>query len=188
MSEEKKQASDLETLRKQLVDSQNAVDELKKEKKTLKIKNTLLNKKFEAHGDPVAGAPLTLGEVGGGIEPVSANDFVDVAEMEAFMNEPVKLLVHLDNNEASLRVVTFGVNAMNQPVVRGREQVIKRKYLEVIARTKTTTIQQRVNNPLEPDSILNVPVTMLTYPFQVIEDRNPRGRAWLQAIMDENNL
>ena len=68
--------------------------------------------------------------------------------------------------------------------MRGQETVVKRKFVEALARCRTTKYQQR-HNPIERDKIENVPITVQTYPFSVLEDRNPKGRAWLQGIVAE---
>ena len=100
------------------------------------------------------------------------------------MNEPVRIIVMETGEEGSLQVITPCVNGVNQPIVRGQETVVKRKFVEALARCRTTKYQQR-HNPIERDKIENVPITVQTYPFSVLEDRNPKGRAWLQGIVAE---
>lgn len=120
-----------------------------------------------------------------GIAPVDGEVFTKSAiELEAFMNEPVKIMVMETGEEGALQVVTPSVNGVNQPIVRGREAVIKRKFVEALARCKTTKYQQR-QDPFERDKIENVPITVQAYPFAVLEDRNPKGAAWLKRIAAE---
>ena len=132
-------------------------------------------------------APLHISEIGnqGGIEPVSENDFVSVAEKENFMNEVLTIVVHQDNQEGSLDVVNPGVNGMNQPLIRGAKQKCKRKYVEVLARSRVTSYTQRQRDANDPGSIQMIPRTVLTYPFTVVFDPNPNGPAWLEAILRE---
>lgn len=119
------------------------------------------------------------------VEPVTDERAAkDAIEFEAFMNEPVKIVVMETGEEGSLQVITPCVNRVNQPIVRGQEIVVKRKFVEALARCRTTKYQQR-HNPIERDKIENVPITVQTYPFSVLEDRNPKGRAWLQGIVAE---
>ncbi len=119
------------------------------------------------------------------IEPVTGEQAAKTAiEKEVFMNEPVRIIVMETGEEGSLQVITPCVNGVNQPIVRGRETVVKRKFVEALARCRTTKYQQR-HNPIERDKIENVPITVQTYPFSVLEDRNPKGRAWLQGIVAE---
>ena len=118
-------------------------------------------------------------------EPVTGEQAAKTAiEKEVFMNEPVRIIVMETGEEGSLQVITPCVNGVNQPIVRGQETVVKRKFVEALARCRTTKYQQR-HNPIERDKIENVPITVQTYPFSVLEDRNPKGRAWLQGIVAE---
>ena len=130
---------------------------------------------------------INLGEIGEKepIEKVTETDFVKAADLEAFMNEPVTIMVHESYEEGSLDVIVPNVNGMNQPILRGREQVVKRKYVEALARARTTIIRQAgadFNSPDEP--IKTHEKTVLTYPFTVIKD-TPRGFAWIKAIQEQ---
>jgi hypothetical protein len=64
---------------------------------------------------------------------------------------------------------------------------IKRKYLETILRAKTDTVYTKV---LEPESERpNNVIERFTTPISslsIIEDRNPKGIAWLQEIRRRN--
>ena len=78
----------------------------------------------------------------------------------------------------------LAVNGTNQPVFRDVPTTIKRKYVEVLARMKETKYRQ-VRNPIELDRSELVPRTGPIYPFEVIRDDNPKGRAWLRSIIAE---
>jgi hypothetical protein len=117
------------------------------------------------------------------IESVSTKEFDREIAEEAFMNEPVTVLLADTNDDSAPTHGVFSVNGTNQPILRGVPTVIKRKYLEVIARCKETKYNQRTANPMEPDRIEMVQRTAFAYPFQVVEDKNPKGRAWLAAVM-----
>ena len=69
--------------------------------------------------------------------------------------------------------------------MRGRCAAL-RKYVEALARSRVTNYEQVVLNPSEPDKISMNPISQLTYPFVVREDRNPKGRAWLEAIVGQH--
>jgi hypothetical protein len=129
---------------------------------------------------------ILLGDEEGVIEPVTGNqDFKKLVDDEAFMNEVVTVHVHASANENDSPHVILNVNGTNQPVVRGVPTPMKRKYLEVLARMKETRYSQRVQNPSEPDRIETIPRTAQVYPFDLVEDKNPKGRAWLSHIMAE---
>jgi hypothetical protein len=123
---------------------------------------------------------------GMGIDPILGHEGImkDI-EIEKFAHEEMEIMVHESNSENDLQCFMLNVNGINQPIVRGMPQNIKRKYVEALARAKTTRYTQRTPNPSEPDRIHTVPHTALSYPFSVIHDPNPRGAAWLKAILAE---
>ena len=122
----------------------------------------------------------TLGESGNqAVERASDGDI----KMEKFMNDVLTIEVHSDGREGSLDVVTPVVNGVNQPIIRGRAQSVKRKYVEALARGRITDYEQRISNPSEPANIQMVPKTVLAYPFAVIKDPHPNGRKWLDDIL-----
>lgn len=77
----------------------------------------------------------TLDEIGDTqiIEPVSDGDFVEMAELEKFMNDMLLIQVHPSGEEGELEVILPNVNGLNQPIIRGKEQRVRRKYVEACA-------------------------------------------------------
>jgi hypothetical protein len=132
--------------------------------------------------------PIPLEEIGAGTAsleiPDKDADFVQLAQDEAFMNEKVKILVSQGQAEGELAVISPSVNGIQQPIVRGVEQVVKRKYLEALVHTVTTSYNQTVQNPAAPDQISMVPRTTHTFPVSLVEDRNPRGRSWFARLTE----
>ena len=121
------------------------------------------------------------------VEPVAGNkDFSEIVTQEAFMNEPVTVLVHATTDENQPPQVIVNCNGMNQPIIRGYPTEIKRKYVEILARMKETKYTQHTPNPSEPDRIVMAARHGLAYPFDVVEDKNPRGRAWLNNVLAEH--
>lgn len=113
-------------------------------------------------------------------------DFKSLVDSEKFMNELVEIDIAPGQAEGDNPCVVLSVNGVNMPVWRGVPTRVKRKYVEVLARMKQTSYSQRpqdMSNPERSNELL--PRTFLVYPFQVLEDKNPKGRAWLQAIMAE---
>lgn len=128
-----------------------------------------------------------LAEISGGsiIEPVSANDFTkDALELEAFMQEPIKIMIHPSTVDGELDVQTPAVNGINQPIIRGAEIMVKRKYVEALARCRLTKYEQ-VIDPLDRSNIQMRERTVIAYPFSILEDRNPKGGPWIKGIMAE---
>ena len=132
------------------------------------------------------GKPIDLGEIGEGqpIEPVSENDFVEEANVESFMNDILTVMVHPDQMDGSLDTAPVMVNGLNQHFIRGMEQQVKRKYVEALARTRTTVYDNK-QDMTAPDKITYPSRTTLTYPFAVTDDPHPNGREWLMAILNE---
>jgi hypothetical protein len=134
-----------------------------------------------------SGKPLTLAEIGKEhfIEPAADFNPRQAIETEAFMNELVKINVYPDGSQGALEVIVVTVNGVNQPLIRGLDQMIKRKYVEALARSRVTNYRQRVADPARPENIEMQPMASLTYPFVVREDRNQYGAAWLKSILDQ---
>ena len=122
-----------------------------------------------------------IGEIGRDmrIEQATERD----VELTAFMEQPVRIRVHEAQQEGALDVITVTVNGINQNIIRGQDLDVKRKYIEALARCRTTTYEQRVQNPAEPSNIQMVPKTVLSYPFAVINDPHPKGKVWLDQIL-----
>jgi len=144
------------------------------------------HRKAEANNDSL-GKPKVMeqDEIGspGPIEKVTESDFVKTADMEAFMAEEMIILVHPSQEEGALDFATPQVNGVNQPILRGVNSTVKRKYVEALARCRTTKYVQQVIDSSRPENIQMKEATTLSYPFAVIEDRTPRGRQWLEVIL-----
>lgn len=120
-------------------------------------------------------------------EPVLALEgLAKVAAEEAFMNEYVEIEVATTTDDNAPPMVLLNVNGTNQPIPRGVPVKVRRKYVEVLARCKETKYRQPdrdMMNPEQGNEMLGR--TALVYPFNVIADENPKGRAWLKAVMAE---
>lgn len=120
------------------------------------------------------------------IETVSENvDFRTLASNEAFMNEIVTVLVHSSTNDNEAPHIIVNCNGTNQPIVRGMPTKMRRKYVEILARMKETRYNQITPNPAAPDVSQMQARHGLVYPFELLEDANPRGRAWLTNVLAE---
>ena len=120
------------------------------------------------------------------VEPVSTvADWRTLAASEAFMNELVTVMVHSTTDENQAPHVIVNCNGINQPIIRGVPTQVRRKYLEILARMKETKYTQHTPNPAAPDVIELRARHGLAYPFEVTEDANPRGRAWLNHVLAE---
>lgn len=120
------------------------------------------------------------------IETVDRPVDKDWADQMAFNEEPVRVLVHESTDKNAELIVEVYNNGVPQRFIRGQAQVVKRKFLEVLARAKMTTQgQQLIKDGEGNDTYRMVPHTALRYPFSVMEDSNPRGADWLKAVLAE---
>lgn len=133
------------------------------------------------------GDPFTLDEIKNspGIEVVADANIAGAADLEAFMNEVLTIVVYEDNVEGSLPIVEPIVKGMKQVIVRGANSKVRRKYVEALARSRTTKFDQVQRDMTDRSSMAMKPKSRMTYPFSVIHDPNPRGPAWLKAILAE---
>lgn len=120
------------------------------------------------------------------VDPVTASsDLSQIVADEAFMNEMVTVLVHSTTDENQAPHLIVNCNGINMPIMRGVPTIMKRKYLEILARMKETKYTQVTPNPAAPDVSELRARHGLAYPFEVQHDANPRGREWLAHILAE---
>ena len=76
---------------------------------------------------------------------------------------------------------------MPQRFIRGQKQTVKRKFVEVLARARDVTYDQDIGVDRSTGEAVQrmIPRIGLKYPFDVLEDPSPQGRAWLQALLQD---
>ena len=130
--------------------------------------------------------PIDLGEIGEGHSIQVTSEAVQLskeyADRRAFMNQKLTINVFRSNEPGQYIWVTPSVNGVSQPIMRGVDTKVKRKYVEVLARTRTTGYEPFTPNPNKPENIQMTATEVVTYPFAVIHDPHPKGREWLEAI------
>jgi hypothetical protein len=117
----------------------------------------------------------------------------------AFMEEPVTIRLEPSSDKNAAMAFPIWVNGKPAEVFQnnrwdeigylpvGRVLVVKRKVLEVIIRAKTDTVHTEIRD-MDQERPNNV-VQRFTSPvhsFSVIEDRNPRGPAWITELRRRN--
>ena len=129
-------------------------------------------------------------EAGPVIETVAESDLSKLAQDEAFMNEAIqiRLATTTDPNAPPRAIVTVN-DARNRAVIeRGRPMWVKRLHVEVLARMRETRYTQPTRNMAEPEhGNLLIPHQAQCYPFEVLSDPSPYGRAWLERVLAEAN-
>jgi len=102
----------------------------------------------------------------------------------AFNEERVDVIVHESTDPSAEPIIRTSVNGVNQFFIRGQVQTVKRKFVEVLARAKTTSIATREARDAEGAQTTRVSrATALTYPFSIVNDPNKKGAAWLKSVL-----
>lgn len=143
-------------------------------------------------GDIITGEPIAQVALGKGMSP-------EYLAMLAFNEEPVTIRLEPSSDQNAATSHPFWCNGKRAEVFQngrweeigylptGRELIVKRKILEIIIRAKKDTVHTKVQNP-DSDQPHNVVerFTNATHSFSIIEDRNPRGAAWVQELRRRN--
>ena len=148
----------------------------------------LFKKQVDVHHDLAGRAPVIPGnEIGAdtrGVDPVAANDLIPHAELETFMDQVLTIYIHPSSNKEDNPVLVPSVNGKTQPVIRGQNSLVKRKYVEVLARNRHTGYEQIID-PLDHSKYVMKPCMVVKDPFTVRHDPHPRGSDWLYNILME---
>ena len=121
-------------------------------------------------------------------------------EKLAFAEEPVTIVIHRSGEKFSPNCTDLiSVNGRHAEILfsngwvpvgylpRGRSITVKRKVVEVLARSKQdhvkTVVIERDNE--DPRNYVER-ATLSTMPFQMVEDRNPLGVEWLSQLLRMN--
>lgn len=104
----------------------------------------------------------------------------------AFAEEIVTIMLYRGQEEFAPPFYSFWVNGKQVNVPVDQPVKLRRKYVEVIARSQPYRLRTVVQKPPEGSNaaIANTWRREATaqYPFTVIEDKNPRGAVWLETI------
>lgn len=106
----------------------------------------------------------------------------------AFMEEPVMVEIQEVSEDQADPGFPIFVNGQVELFRRGERKVVKRKFVEGLARAKKTGYRnQLVVDPITREQTYEYPSkTGLRYPFSVVEDKNPRGADWLKAVLRQS--
>ncbi len=109
------------------------------------------------------------------------------ADALKFNEEVLTIVVHDTTNPTDEQIVEVFNDGRRQNFIRGKEQQVKRKFVEILARCrKTTRSNQKVKDANGDDTYIYPGHTALRYPFAVLHDPSPeKGKAWLKKILEE---
>jgi hypothetical protein len=122
-----------------------------------------------------------------------ALNFSEKAARLAFMEEDVRVVINEDGGKNPEKFIYLSVNGVGPGpggvpwVPRGVEITMKRKFLNVLAGARQVkyTNYEEVNTEGERESKQKATAND-RYPFQVVEDSNPRGIDWLRQLRATN--
>lgn len=116
----------------------------------------------------------------------------------AFAEEPMTIRIEKSAEKFAPKTVDCWVNGKGiEAFMNGRwvslgwvpvgiPVTTRRKYVEQLARAKPDAIQTEVEDTTAERPRNEIATSTSTkYPFSVIEDKNPRGAAWLTQIIQE---
>jgi len=120
------------------------------------------------------------------IEPVPGPVSKDKLDNLKFNEDILTVMVHDSTNPSDHPTPEVWNDGRMFVFPRGQEVEVKRKFVEVLARSKKTTYtQQKIKDANGIESYRNIPHTALMYPFTVVSDPSPKGRDWLKKILAE---
>lgn len=117
------------------------------------------------------------------LDIVGAAGAGEYARELAFFEELVEVEVHESTDPNAEPIVDLYCNGVSQRFIRGVPQVVKRKYVQILATAKPQTISTKT--AVEGDNVVNriTRHAALRYPFRVIRDDNPKGADWLRQTL-----
>lgn len=123
-------------------------------------------------------------------------------EALAFMDQPVTIVLQPSADENAAQTFPVWVNGKGAEVLTrsgkwmeikhlpvGVRLTVKRKYVEIILRTKIDKIRHAAPHPSEPDIDQKNVVRRDTHPVHmcsILQDNDPRGMEWATEMMRRN--
>lgn len=132
--------------------------------------------------------PLKVGEEGLDLRPIEVASVADMVpdklKLDAFMAEMVEVFLPLPKGERKETPVTLTVNGIRQHVFRNVPQVIRRSYVEVLARSTITDYEQDIEAMYQAGELPRSNTTQ-AHPFSILKDTG-EGISWLQGIQRQD--
>jgi len=131
--------------------------------------------------------------VGGySIQPITEREFdfnkpEEVAAYEKFMAMPIVVKIHSSSDPNAPTVCEVGLNGVKVTIPRDKPVRIPRAFVENIARSQTRGYrQERIADPMADEGMRTRRFIGTDYPMAILEDKHPKGRAWLERITRES--
>jgi hypothetical protein len=117
--------------------------------------------------------------------PLDAMDPEKMAMLQ-FMEDSITVHIHSTTNKEDEQIFEFFNNGRREVFRRNEQKTVKRYFVDMLARAKTTTYtQDTITDSTGVKQIKNIPSTGLRYPFSVVNDPHPLGRDWLRSVLAE---
>lgn len=104
------------------------------------------------------------------------------AEALRFNEEPVTIRIHEDQSEHPIDPVPLSVNGKQIFLKRGVDYTIPRKFVECLMNPLAHIKTKQKKNNLGEDETEIESTKAYQFPFSIVEDQNPKGRAWLTQL------
>ena len=118
------------------------------------------------------------------IPNIKTEGFKDIADTLAFNQEIITVRMHDTAEKQADRVVKMQINGETEYFIRGQMKTCRRMFVEGLTRCKPIHYE---NQPLMDHegvkSVRYVAHRGLRFAFEVVNDPNPRGKAWLEECL-----
>lgn len=112
----------------------------------------------------------------------------DYLEALKFNEEVIEIMLQPSSEENAPMVVDVYVNGEAKWIPVGQQVPLKRKFVEVLMRSKPVSIQTEHESHQSGAKVINNRIirnTRAKYPLSILNDPNPKGREWVNRIMRE---
>lgn len=118
-------------------------------------------------------------------ESMAEKDYLDEL---AFMEEEVVVLLNRGREKFAPKHEMFGVNGQTLWVIVGVPTKLKRKFVEVMARSQPMDVRTNSGEEATDAMTFNRTERSLSsnFSFSILKDPNPKGAAWLEKVMRES--
>jgi hypothetical protein len=113
------------------------------------------------------------------------NDYLDALK---FNEEIIEIMLQPSSEENAAMVVDVYVNGEARWIPVGPVVPLKRKFVEVLMRSKPVSIQTDHESRDSGAKVINNKIirnARAKYPLSIMNDPNPKGREWVNRIMRE---
>lgn len=124
---------------------------------------------------------------------VTGSDRSDYNAMLAFNEQEIKIIVwpQSANESDTTRLIAVGVQGRKQYIMAGREQWLKRKYVERLVRARPDMVKASgsIDGRTQKERNVMDIVSRTAYTFEVLEDPEPqKGRQWLADLKAQQRV